>query len=181
MLELGYEPETGPDDLRCHEAYVEVLACFWHRYLYLSGDRGRWDEELRLSRMRERRLYLDTCAQIRRHQETGGRRRPTREGTHVLAYFFAKAALWDRLEEVPAFVSGLGEGQGAMEAHFWRGLYQVLRPSSPFWEDVRSRCSLAEQRATPLRRPLRMTGLGGDLRHLPWDDDSVASTPTGSR
>lgn len=152
VRELGYVPETGAGDLRLHEAYVEVLACFWYACLAATPR-----DRLSVLRRREGRLFRDTCVQIRRHQGGGAPPhgpRPLREGTHVLAYFFAKSALWDRLDELPLLPTEAAGGA----RRFWSLVYDVLRPGSALWDAIR-RAIPGRTPLPPSSRLIRMTGI----------------------
>jgi len=142
--ELAYVPSPVVG-MRGGEAYAEVLACFWHMYLcYAMGKRklglGAYLERAWRS---ERALFRATCAAIwaHMHADRGGKEgREGREGgtrredTHVLAYYFGKAGLWDALDRVPTVLSL--ETAPLAPQRFWDLLYCVLRPGAPLWSDV---------------------------------------------
>jgi len=92
----------------------------------------------------ERRLYLGVCRTIADHF------RPAlmREDTHVMSYFFAKAALWDScLDQLPAVIVR------EREAERFADLYRSRLLSNDFWSMVRN-VPASEIPSAPL-----MTGL----------------------
>ena len=117
--ELQYD-SLASIGLRCYESYVETLACFWN--MYRAKDRagtGTWKQE--------RRLFFDVSRIIWEHQQ------PDRqENTHVLAYYHGKAALWDKLSDLPIWPTKI-DGSNIT---FWATLYEALRQRSPFWHEI---------------------------------------------
>jgi len=118
---LGYDTVAG-GGLRCHEAYVETLACYWNMFRWCPrAGRAEWEGE--------RALFEANSASIWR-QQTRHRQRsgiPTLlEATHVLAYYHIKAALWSMLHLVPAWPKdGLGVSA------FWSAVKAGLRRNGP--------------------------------------------------
>lgn len=108
--------------LRCYEAYVETLACFWNMYRstrYGRAGAGTWKKE--------KALYMLVSALLWTHQQPD-----RREATHVLAYYHGKAALWDRLAEVPIWP----RSNDGTSDRFWMVFYDALRPGAAFWQEL---------------------------------------------
>lgn len=138
MRRLGYASASG--GLEAHEAYTEVLACYAHVFRRVMWEAlARKDREENTTEEwlqgelyalwdAERRLYFGVCRAIVDHFRPGS----MREETHVMSYFFAKAALWDAgLDDTPAVITN--EREAERFAHVFRE--RLL--SDDFWAKIR--------------------------------------------
>jgi len=152
MRSLRYASASG-GGLHMDEAYTEILACHAHMFWRVTWEaavRGDHDagsvheswlkHALYAAWDAERRLYMAVCRAIVDHF------RPSlmRERTHVMSYFFAKAALWDSsLDEVPALIVR------EHEAECFARLYRSRLLSDEFWAGIAA-VPASEVPATPL-------------------------------
>ena len=175
MRLLNYHSST--DTLNGYEAYVEVLACFWHMFFSVpevvvtdgvsaldalwqlwSAEAAHFEEvcSLIISHFMlddtdeddtdeddADDSYMSSKDRARILAEV--RQAGMSERTHVFSYFFAKAALWEKLDELPVFPYNKKEART-----FWKS-YNESTTDPAFWRRV-LRSSASKQ--------LSMTSLG---------------------
>lgn len=121
MTQLNYGSST--DMLNWHETYTELLACYWHLFMYVPGNCRMSGLDVRTSRNvlwgKENARYLEACATIVDHHAKALDLNyadyaeeddstvmkfiaslEMEEDTHVFSYFIAKAAMWARLDKI---------------------------------------------------------------------------------
>lgn len=123
---LNYKSQTN-DDIHAFEAYVEVLACYWHMFLSVPAvvKKTGMSAQGALEALWESELehFYEVCSHIIEHfcdEEKSEEREELdtsnvksvmkfvkqlqmEERSHVFSYFFMKTSLWERLDELPVF------------------------------------------------------------------------------